>query len=229
MATELIVGLDVDDAARARSVVDACPSCQWFKIGSQLFTRSGPEVVRLVEQAGRHVMLDLKYHDIPNTVQQAVRAAADLGAKLVTIHATGGRAMIEAAAEEATEHGTRILAVTILTSLGEEALRNEVGMAESPASAVRRLAALAVASGADGVVCSPREIADVRDAIGAGKLIVTPGVRPAWASSDDQLRTMRPQEAAAAGADYIVVARPVLRHADPAEAARLIQEELAAS
>ncbi len=229
MATELIVGLDIDRAERAQEILEACPSCRWFKVGSQLFTRTGPDIVRLVAAAGRRVMLDLKFHDIPNTVHEAVRAAADLGADLVTIHASGGRSMVQAARDAATGTDTRILAVTILTSLSEDALRDEVGMAESPASAVRRLAGLAVASGADGVVCSPREIGVVREAIGADKIIVTPGVRPGWASSDDQRRTMTPCEAARAGADYVVVARPVLQHADPAEAVRMIQEDLAVS
>lgn len=226
MPTELIVVLDMDTREEALAAVRACGSCQWFKIGAQLFTRCGPEIVREVQQLGKRVFLDLKYHDIPNTVAHAAKAAADLGAGLMTLHASGGKAMIEAARKAVEGSDTRILAVTVLTSISDNVLRDEVGMRESAEEAVRRLAVQAVNSGAHGVVCSPREIRVLREAFGGEPLIVTPGVRPAWASKDDQARVMTPREAALAGASMVVVGRPILKHSDPAEAAALIKEEL---
>lgn len=226
MGTELIIGLDVDTREQALTGVEAIGECRYVKIGAQLFTRCGPEIVREVQGLGKRVMLDLKYHDIPNTVGSAARAAADLGVALFTLHASGGRKMIEAAREDVDGTDTRILAVTVLTSLTDEVLRDEVGLCETAAQAVPRLARQAVESGAHGIVCSPREIALVRGAVGPEPLIVTPGVRPEWASKDDQARVMTPRQAADAGANYIVVVRPILRHQNPAEAVRLILEEL---
>ena len=226
MATELIVVLDVDQRERAVEIVEACAGCNWYKVGAQLFTRCGPSVVGELQALGKNVFLDLKFHDIPNTVAHAAKAAADLGAGLCTLHATGGRNMIAAAREAVEGSATRLLAVTVLTSFSDEMLRNEIGIDETAAQAVPRLARMAVEAGAHGVVCSPREIRAVRDAIGADPLVVTPGVRPAWASRDDQQRVMSPGEAAAAGADMIVVGRPILKHPEPAEAVRRIREEL---
>lgn len=226
MSTELIVVLDVDTRAEALDTVGACGDCGWFKVGAQLFTRCGPGIVLELLELGKSVFLDLKYHDIPNTVAKAAQAAADLGAGLFTLHASGGRKMIEAAREAVEGSATRILAVTVLTSLSDEMLRDEVGLPETAAEAVARLARLAVGSGAHGVVSSPREIALIRDAVGPEPLVVTPGIRPVWASTDDQARVMTPREAAEAGADFIVVGRPILRHENPAEAVRLILEEL---
>lgn len=227
MATELIVVLDVDTREEAVRTITACAGCDWFKIGSQLFTRLGPGIVREVAGMGKRVMLDLKFHDIPNTVALASRAAAELGAGLFTLHASGGAAMIAAAREAVEGTGTRILAVTILTSLTDTALREEIGFRDVAARAVPRLAKLAVDAGAHGIVCSPREIAAVREAVGPEPVIVTPGVRPSWAARDDQARTMTPAQAREEGAGMVVVGRPILRHPDPAEAVRLIQEELA--
>jgi orotidine-5'-phosphate decarboxylase len=226
MATELIAVLDVDSQEEALRVVDACGLCPWFKVGAQLFTRCGPDAVRAVRERGKQVFLDLKYHDIPNTVQHAARAAAELGAGLFTVHASGGRAMIAAARRAVEGTPARILAVTVLTSLDEAALREDVGVPASPGETVARWAALAVESGAHGVVCSAQEIALVRAAVGPGALVVTPGIRPAWAGADDQARIMTPKAAAEAGASMVVVGRPILNHANPAEAARLIMEEL---
>jgi orotidine-5'-phosphate decarboxylase len=228
MATDVIVVLDVDTMREAESVVNACGACLWFKVGSQLFTRCGPESVRSLRNRSKQVMLDLKYHDIPNTVGHAAAAAADLGVALFTLHASGGRKMIEAARKAVEGTGTRILAVTVLTSFSDAALREELGLRETAAEAVPRLARLAVESGAHGIVCSPREIAVVRAAVGARPMIVTPGIRPAWAAKQDQERVMTPGEAAAAGANLIVVGRPILEHPNPAEAVRLIREELGA-
>jgi len=224
--TELIVGLDVDTREQALKAVEACEGCDWFKIGSQLFTRCGPSTVEDVLARDKRVFLDLKYHDIPNTVASAVRAAAALGVSLLTLHAAGGRKMIAAAREAVEGTPARLLAVTVLTSLSEEALRSEVGLPETPAEAVRRYARLAVEAGAHGLVCSPWEIEDIRATVGPEPLVVTPGIRPHWASADDQARIMTPREAAQRGANYIVVVRPILRHADPSKAVALIREEL---
>jgi orotidine-5'-phosphate decarboxylase len=226
MAAELIVVLDVDRADEALAIVDACGACQWFKVGAQLFTREGPAVVRAIQGRGKSVFLDLKYHDIPNTVAHAARAAADLGVGLFTLHASGGRRMIEAARAAVEGSPTRILAVTILTSFSDAALRADIGLHETAAEAVPRLARLATESGAHGLVCSPHEIVAVRGAVGEGPHIVTPGVRPVWAGKDDQERVMTPAEAAAHGADFLVVGRPILKHANPAEAVRLVLEEI---
>lgn len=224
--SELIVVLDVDTADEALTLVDTCTGCDWFKIGAQLFTRCGPEIVRTVQDRGKHVMLDLKFHDIPNTVNHAVRGAADLGVAMLTLHATGGKRMIAAAREAVEGTTTQLLAVTILTSLSEEMLREEVGLSEAPTEAVPRLACMAIETGAHGVVCSPLEVAVVREKVGPVPLLVTPGVRPPWASKDDQQRVMTPGDAAAAGANFIVVGRPILTHEDPAVAVALIKKEL---
>jgi orotidine-5'-phosphate decarboxylase len=226
MATELITVLDMDTREEALGAIRAAGSCTWFKIGSQLFTRCGPSIVEEVKGLGKRVFLDLKFHDIPNTVAKAAKAAADLGADLFTLHASGCAAMMRAAREAVEGTDTRILAVTVLTSLDNAALRDEWGLSEGAAEAVPRLARLAVDAGAHGVVCSPKEIDLVRRAVGDGPLIVTPGIRPAWASKDDQARVMTPREAAEAGANFVVVGRPILKHANPAEAVRLILEEL---
>ena len=226
MATELIVGLDVDTREQALDAVRAIGRCSHVKIGAQLFTRCGPHIVREVQALGKRVMLDLKYHDIPNTVAGAARAAADLGADLFTLHASGARNMIQAARKAVEGTETRILAVTILTSLTDAMLRDELALDETARQAVPRLAKMAVEAGAHGIVCSPLEIALVREAVGPEPLIVTPGVRPAWAAKDDQARVMTPREAASAGANYIVVVRPILKHDNPAEAVKMILEEL---
>ena len=226
MSTELITVLDVDSREEAVQIAQSCGDCDWFKIGFQLFTREGPEAVRALQALGKRVMLDLKFHDIPNTVGKAAKASADLGVGMFTLHASGGRAMIEAARASVAGTPTRILAVTVLTSLSEAMLREEVGMAESPGEAVVRLATMAVEAGAHGVVCSPKEITLVRDAIGDEAFVVTPGIRPAWASQDDQQRVLTPRDAAQKGASHIVVGRPILNHDDPAEAVALIKREL---
>ncbi len=227
MNTELIVVLDVDTREETLATVDACQGCDWFKVGFQLFTRCGPEIVAALNDANKKVMLDLKFHDIPNTVNKATRSAADMGAKMFTLHASGGCDMIRAAREGVEGTATKILAVTVLTSLTEQMLRDEVGLRESPEEAVVRYAKQAIDSGAHGIVCSPKEIEIVRDAIGPEALVVTPGIRPIWASKDDQQRVTTPRDAATFGASHIVVGRPILKHKDPAEAVRLIQEELA--
>jgi orotidine-5'-phosphate decarboxylase len=196
-----------------------------FKIGSQVFTAAGPDFVRELIARGEKVFLDLKFHDIPNTVAGAVSAAAGLGVTLVDVHALGGKDMMEAAVGALPAMGIRLLAITILTSHNEHAL-GAIGLSGSVADSVRRLAALAREAGADGVVASPNEVALVREVCGPDFLIVTPGIRPAGAARGDQSRIATPAAARAAGADYIVVGRPILEAADPAAAAAAIVREL---
>lgn len=224
--THLIVALDVDTRETVMNMVRVIDACPCFKVGLQLYTRCGPEIIEVIRERGKQVFLDLKFHDIPNTVAEAVRAAAHWGADLLTLHAAGGRAMIAAAREAVEGTRTRLLAVTILTSFTDEAVRSEIGLAETAGEAAVRYAALAVESGAHGIVCSPHEIRRIREVVGQKALIVVPGVRPTWAGADDQARIMTPRAAAEAGADYVVVGRPILRHKDPALAARLVLDEL---
>jgi orotidine-5'-phosphate decarboxylase len=221
----LIVALDVPDADAARVLVDRLAGrVGMFKVGSQLFSAAGPGLVREIAGRGERVFLDLKYHDIPNTVAGAVASAGGLGVSLVDVHGLGGRAMIEAAAA-ARPAGTRLLAITILTSHDERTLA-EIGLGGTLPDTVRRLARLAKEAGADGVVASPHEIALIREACGAGFLIVTPGIRPAGTASGDQARLATPAAALRAGADYLVVGRPILTAGDPAAAAEAIVGEM---
>jgi len=226
MATELIVVLDVDTQEEALEIVNATGACEWYKIGAQLFTRCGPQIVKDIQGLGKNIFLDLKYHDIPNTVAHAAKGAADLGAGLFTVHAFGGKDMIAGARDAVAGTETEILAVTILTSLSDDAVRNELGLPESASEAVPRLAVLATEAGAHGIVCSPQEIGLVRAAVGSKARIVTPGIRPAWSAKNDQSRIMTPKAAAEAGADMIVVGRPILHHEAPHTAVQLILEEL---
>lgn len=202
-----------------------------FKVGKELFTSCGPAAVKAVQRHGGQVFLDLKYHDIPNTVASAMLEAARLGVQLTNLHALGGAEMMETAVaavhKEFSGAGRpQLLAVTILTSSTVETLR-QVGIEHSVQDMVVRLARLAKASGMDGVVASPLEIGMIREACGADFLIVTPGVRPSFASVDDQKRIMTPAEAVSSGADYLVIGRPIAKAADPAQAAELIAAEIA--
>lgn len=224
--TSLIVPLDVDTLDAAREAVDGCGPVPVYKVGFQLFTRSGREAVAMVRDAGKDVFLDLKLYDIPNTVEKGAAAAADMGVLMTTVHASGGPDMITAARRAVEGSNTNILAVTVLTSFDEASWKAVANSDEPAADAVVRLAVLAYDAGAHGIVASPREAAAIREALGPEALIVTPGVRPAWASTDDQARVMTPRDAAQAGVDYIVCGRPILKHVDPAEAARLIMEEM---
>jgi orotidine-5'-phosphate decarboxylase len=225
----LIVALDVPKPDDARALVDRLAGhVGLFKVGSQIFTLAGPVLVREIVARGQRVFLDLKFHDIPNTVAGAVASASRLGVSLVDVHGLGGRAMMEAAAGALPAMGTRLLAVTILTSHDEETL-DEIGVNGSMAESVRRLALLAKEAGADGVVASPHEVAIVREACGSGFLIVTPGIRPAGAAPGDQARAATPTAALAAGADYLVVGRPITAAADPAAAADAIVDEMEAA
>ncbi len=222
-ASRLIVALDTTDLGRAEALAFAvAPSCGLLKLGLEFFLAHGGPGVRAIGH--RPVFLDLKLHDIPNTVAGGVRAVLPLTPRMLTVHAAGGGAMIEAARRACEAAGTArplLLAVTVLTSLNAAAL-SAVGVAGGPTQQALRLARLAMESGADGLVCSPREVSVLRDALGAGPALVVPGIRPAGAPKGDQARTMTPAEAVAAGADWIVVGRPVTAEADPAAAAAVI-------
>ena len=200
------------------------PAVGLLKVGLELFVAEGPPVVRAAAALGRPVFLDLKLHDIPNTVEGAARSAAASGASLLTVHAAGGPAMVRAAVKGAGGK-LRVLAVTVLTSLDAAALA-ELGLAGPPEAAVVRLARLAVGAGAGGIVCSPHEVRAVRAAVGPGPLLVVPGVRPPGAAVGDQARVATPAEAVGAGADVIVVGRPLRDAQDPARAAREIAAQL---
>lgn len=229
---KIIFALDVHDLSEIDRYAEMLTGkVGMFKIGKELFTSCGLEAVRAVQHHGGKVFLDLKYHDIPNTVAKAMVAAARLGVQLTNLHALGGFEMMQTAATEvAREFGDqrpRLLAVTILTSSTAETLQR-VGIAHPVEEMVVRLATLAREAGMDGVVASPLEIAPIRAACGPDFLIVTPGVRPAFAAVDDQKRIMTPGEAVAAGADYLVIGRPIAKAADPAAAADLIADEIVA-
>ncbi len=222
----LIVALDVPTAADAVALVERLAGhVGMFKVGSQLFTAAGPPLVEEIVGRGERVFLDLKFHDIPNTVAGAVGSASRLGVSLVDVHGLGGRAMMEAAVGALPAMGTRLLAITILTSHDEATLR-QIGLGGAVHESVRRLALLAKEAGADGVVASPQEVSLIREACGKDFLIVTPGIRPAGTAARDQARAATPAAAVAAGADYVVVGRPIVEAADVAAAADAIVAEL---
>jgi orotidine-5'-phosphate decarboxylase len=230
----ILVALDVSTTARALALADQLRgSVGGYKIGSQLFTSEGPAIVRTLVDRGDRVFLDLKFHDIPNTVAGAIRAAADLGVWMVNVHAAGGPAMLAAArqaAEEAAQARSRprplVVAVTVLTSMDATMLAR-VGVSRSPLDQVVHLATLTSEAGLDGVVASPQETAAIRQACGPDFVIVTPGIRGGAATSgkDDQQRTLDPASAIAAGSSYLVVGRPITAAADPRAAADAIVSE----
>lgn len=232
---QLLVALDVDTGTRALELASALEGVAGgFKIGSRLFTLEGPDLVRTLGARGARVFLDLKFHDIPNTVAQAVESAVDTGAWMINVHASGGIPMMQAAARagrEAAERRRRppplLVAVTVLTSMDEAGLR-ATGVERSLLDQVVALAKMTQAAGLDGVVASPRETAAIRQACGDRFLIVTPGIRGASAGAErnDQMRTMGPAEAVRAGASYIVVGRPIIAALDPRAAAEGIVEEM---
>ena len=224
----LIVALDVPTAAEAQRIVTALgESISTYKVGKQLFTAAGPAAVRVLTGAGHKVFLDLKFHDIPNTVAAAIRAASELGVAMLTVHASGGSKMLKAAVEAAgsAQHPPRVLAVTVLTSFDDSDLK-EIGVAAQTMEQALRLASLAQKAGCSGVVASAREAQAIRRELGPDFAIVTPGVRPAGGSKDDQARVATPSEAIAAGATHIVVGRPITGAKDPAVAARAILDEI---
>ena len=225
----LIVALDVSSAAAAQKIVAAVgDSAHAYKVGMRLYTALGPAIVQELVGSGRQVFLDLKYHDIPDTVSAAVREAAQLGVSMLTVHAAGGGKMLRAATESAQDANPSllVLAVTVLTSLDEDDL-NKLGIRGGVLDEVLRLAALALSNGCGGVVASALEAAALREELGHDFVIVTPGVRPAGSGADDQARVVTPAEAIAAGASYIVVGRPITEAPDPAAEARAILAQMA--
>jgi orotidine-5'-phosphate decarboxylase len=223
----LAVALDLADERQALDLVDHLGNtCQWYKVGMELYYAAGNRIVQQLGDRGFNVFLDLKLHDIPNTVAGAVRSATQAGASLLTIHASGGAAMMSAAAEAAAAPGSpRLLAVTVLTSMDANELAG-IGVTASPAEQVLRLARLALASGINGMVCSPEEVAILRKEIGPDSLLVVPGIRPAGSAVGDQKRVATPAQAITDGASMLVVGRPITRATDPAAAARAVLHEI---
>ena len=224
-ADKIIVALDVPTKVAALDLVDQLrEQISFFKIGLQLYTAEGPEIVRAVLSTGAKVWLDLKLHDIPNTVGRAVESAGRLGVQMVTIHLSGGEKMIRAAID-GRRHNMSILGVTVLTSASEQTLR-ETGVSDKIDNHVLRLARLGVTAGVDGVVASPHEIKMLRAEFGDQIKIVVPGIRPSGSESADQKRVMTPREAIQAGADYLVIGRPIIAHPAPREAVTRILDEV---
>jgi orotidine-5'-phosphate decarboxylase len=227
-STKIIVALDFADAASALALVDRLdPSLCRLKVGKELFTVAGPDLVRALVARGFEVFLDLKFHDIPNTVAAACRAAASLGVWMMNVHASGGRRMMMSAQEALAglPHPPFLVAVTVLTSMSAEDL-SELGVADTPADQVLRLARLAQACKLDGVVCSAQEASMLRAELGVDFRLVTPGIRPAGAEVGDQRRVMTPSEALRAGASDLVIGRPITGAPDPLAALKQIQTEL---
>ncbi len=227
----LIVALDVPDALSAAALVNKLEGqCRWFKVGLELFIAAGPAVLEPLINRGHSVFLDLKLHDIPNTVAAAVRSAASLGVRMMTIHAAGGPAMLSAAhaALDGLSDPPQLLAVTVLTSM-DRAQLTAVGLRRDPAAQVELLAKTGLEAGISGFVCSPQEVRSLRALTGPAGVLVTPGIRPAGADAADQKRIATPAEALRQGASYLVIGRPITQSPDPAQAAEAILKEMAAA
>jgi len=226
---EVILALDVPTHAEAEAFLDRIGSdLRWVKVGLQMFLREGPGLVDALAARGHRVFLDLKLHDIPNTVASAIRSLHGRPCEMLTIHAGGGGEMMRQAVEAAreTNPGLILLAVTVLTSLDDPSLA-EMGVTDGAGSQVERLAGLALQAGVPGLICSPKELPMLRKKFGAGPLLITPGVRPTGADAGDQKRALTPRDAAAAGSDFIVVGRPLLQAKDPRAALAAIRAEMA--
>lgn len=228
-SSPIIVALDYAEEKSALALVDQLePGRCRLKVGKELFTRSGPSFVSTLVKKGFDVFLDLKFHDIPNTVANACQAGADLGVWMINVHAMGGRKMLEAARKAIPINGAnpKLIAVTVLTSMGAEDLK-EIGLDTTPADQVKRLATLTNECGLDGVVCSPQEISLLRKIISADFELVTPGIRPQWSVTGDQKRIMTPAEAMQQGSNYLVIGRPITQAAQPMDALEKIEHEIA--
>jgi len=226
---QLILALDLETRREALAMLDQLgDALDWVKIGLQLFTAHGPDFVREVADRGYHIFLDLKLHDIPNTVAKSVQSIAQLPVELLTLHASGGAEMLQWAEKARLEHAPQmnLLAVTVLTSMNEAQL-HALNVRSSPEEQVIHLAGHSLQAGVQGLVCSSLELAPLRAKFGRGPIIVTPGIRPAGSDADEQKRIMTPRDAAAAGSNFIVVGRPILKAPSPAAAARTIRAELA--
>lgn len=226
-SSPIVVALDFPDEASALKLVEQLePGRCRLKVGKELFTRSGPEFVKKLVKQNFDVFLDLKFHDIPNTVARACQAGADLGVWMLNVHALGGRKMLEAARKALPENNSpKLIAVTILTSMGEDDLK-EIGLNHSPAEQVKQLATLTHNCGLDGVVCSPQEISLLRESLDNNFELVTPGIRPEWSATGDQKRIMTPAEAIHAGSNYLVIGRPITQAEQPMQALEKIEKEL---
>jgi orotidine-5'-phosphate decarboxylase len=225
----LIVALDVATAEAAIALSDRMEGqCSWFKVGLELYIAAGPPIVEKLANRGHSIFLDLKLHDIPNTVAAAVRSTASLGVRMLTVHAAGGPAMLTAAREATVPlaNSPRLLAVTMLTSMDQSQV-TAIGLPRSAQEQVVLLAKMGLEAGIDGFVCSPQEVAALRALAGPGGVLVTPGIRPAGADKGDQQRIATPAQAMRQGADYLVVGRPITQAVDPARAAEAILKEIA--
>ena len=223
---KIIIALDVPDTDGALRILDSLGDPPALcKIGLELFTAEGPSVIKAVQDRGSRVFLDLKFHDIPNTVAHAVKSASGLGVAMTTLHASGGPVMLEAAAKAAEGSELLLLAVTVLTSM-DAAQLSSTGISVEPREQVLRLAGLASDAGIGGVVCSPLEVNAIRTSLGNDLRIVTPGVRPTWAAAGDQKRVMTPSEAVNSGSDWLVIGRPITAAENPREAYAKVVEEL---
>ena len=225
---KIIIALDYSTAAPALALAERLqPELCRLKVGKELFTAAGPVVLEKLMQRGFEIFLDLKFHDIPNTTAQACKAAAELGVWMVNVHALGGRKMLTAAADAIanTSKPPKLIAVTLLTSMAQEDLA-DIGIQATPAEMVLRLATLTRDCGLDGVVCSAQEAALLRKSCGTEFILVTPGIRPAQASLDDQSRVMTPQAALQAGSSYLVIGRPITQASDPLQALLNINKEI---
>lgn len=225
----VIVALDYPDEKQALQFIEQIPhdACR-LKIGKELFTQAGPELVRQLVSRGFDVFLDLKFHDIPNTVAKACASAADLGVWMMNVHASGGRKMMQAAHQALQHHGKDrpiLIAVTVLTSMAQEDL-DEIGISASPAEQVMRLAQLTRDCGLDGVVCSPQEVAELKKTMGSDFTLVTPGIRPAGSDAGDQKRIMTPQDAMRSGSHFLVIGRPITQAEKPADVLAQINQQL---
>ncbi|RFT16656.1 MAG: Orotidine 5'-phosphate decarboxylase [Candidatus Saccharicenans subterraneus] len=235
MARKIIIALDVKNREEAWAVLESLPEARLFKVGLELYTAEGPAMIDLVKSFGKEVFLDLKLHDIPNTVAGAVKSAVRHGVAMLTLHTSGGREMMKKAVEAARETAAKenkplplILGVTVLTSLKDSDLQ-EIGFSSDARNQVLRLARLAVEAGIEGIVCSPQELEPLRAELGSRVRIITPGIRPAWAEAQDQKRIMTPGEAIKKGADFLVIGRPITQAPVPREAFSRVLEELQAA
>lgn len=226
-SNKIIVPLDVSTIADAIALIEQLPQVNFWKVGLELFVSTGPEILQILKERDKRIFLDLKLHDIPNTVAGACRAATRYGVDLLTIHATAGRRALEAALEAlgTEQNRPQLIAITLLTSLNSRELAFDLKIPLELPEYALQMALLAQESGLSGVVCSPQEVAQIRQVCGDEFLLVTPGVRPHWSNSGDQRRVMTPAEAIKAGADYLVIGRPIIQAPDPSAAwARICQE-----
>lgn len=231
----IILALDVSSHEEAVDILETFrDDVNIFKVGLELFISAGPKIVEKINSVGKKVFLDLKFHDIPNTVSKSALAAAELGVFMLTLHTSGGFAMMQKTAEALVKTSLRknlsrprILGVTVLTSIDSDILKKEIGITHSISTHIKHLTGLALKAGLDGIVCSPQEAEIIRSKFGKNLLIVTPGIRPSWAPPDDQKRTLTPKEALRRGADYLVIGRAVMSQHNPLRSLKLIHDEIA--